>query len=397
MAPSDSQEQHAASSGEKLKRPQSAYFLFAAEVKPGVIAKQKAHSSNEGKVDITQVSKEISSLWAQAGVETKAKYEAMAAQAKAKHEAAKALLDPVAAMKAKYASLIPKKPLGPWMLFTQDPANRKNAEEALKKEEKVVTMGSLTSKLSEMWKLLAPEEKVPLEELHKKAIADFEEKRKSWEATPEFAEYSEVQKKASMEKKKRKRPDPADSESKSAENEGEATSAQVAAKTEAPKPKRQMRTQKAKSSEHEAQAGTDPKVATKTETPTAEKKARIQKAKVTEPQSDIAESKVADSEKKTISVAETVTPEKQDKKTAPPRTVKAPSKPEEPEIDEKVLNEARSIRLELEYRNLRRRPEVKNIPDQELLDALQLCDGLVNRAKDFVLHPVARFISMGGQ
>eukprot|EP00746_Dinoflagellata_sp_MGD_P165500 gnl/MRDRNA2_/MRDRNA2_94811_c0_seq1.p1 gnl/MRDRNA2_/MRDRNA2_94811_c0~~gnl/MRDRNA2_/MRDRNA2_94811_c0_seq1.p1 ORF type:complete len:125 (-),score=29.57 gnl/MRDRNA2_/MRDRNA2_94811_c0_seq1:106-480(-) len=108
--------------------------------------------------------------------------------------------------------------------------------------------------------------------------------------------------------------------------------------------------------------------------------------------------KPADERDKTeVKTNEMVTPEKAAKKDAPLHTAKASVKPTDPEIDEKVLQEVRTLGLELEYRNLHRRPEVKGISDQELLDALQLCDGLVNKAKEFVLHPVARFISTGAQ
>jgi len=52
----------------------------------------------------------------------------------------------------------------------------------------------MAAELGKMWKALPEKEKALWNEKVKKAVADYEEKRKIWEATPEFAELQRVEK-----------------------------------------------------------------------------------------------------------------------------------------------------------------------------------------------------------
>merc|ERR1719384_1271373 len=94
----------------------------------------------------------------------------------------------------KYQHLIPKKPLTVFFAFSQDAKNREKAAEALKAEGKEAGTRQLATKLSEMWKAASAEEKSPYEDQHRKEHADFVEKQKAWQATPEFAEIEKAEK-----------------------------------------------------------------------------------------------------------------------------------------------------------------------------------------------------------
>jgi len=72
------------------------------------------------------------------------------------------------------------------------------------------------------------------------------------------------------------------------------------------------------------------------------------------------------------------------KETESRRPYKIPKHtPQEAYIDEKVLNEARNLNLELMLKNLASRPEIiaSGKKSKEILEALKACDGLVNPAK----------------
>merc|ERR1711904_766684 len=151
-----------------------------------------------GKVKVAEVAKAVADRWAKLGEKEKAKFEEQAKEGKDKQaaemQAYKEANDPLSVMKEKYADRIPKKPTSAFWLFAQDPSERTKAEKALKDAGEEANHKKITTKIGEMWKALSESEKAPWNEKLKKASAEYEEKKKVWEATPEGAEFQRVEK-----------------------------------------------------------------------------------------------------------------------------------------------------------------------------------------------------------
>jgi len=231
--------------------------------------------------------------------------------------------------------LIPKKPMTPYFLFCQDPAMREKATEALKAAGQETVNKQLVSKLAEMWKATTAEEKAPFEERNKKEQAEFLEKQKAWQATPEFAEIEKAEK---MQEERRKA---AEAEQQAAE----AKEAKEKAEKEAKSAKKRSRS------------------APKQDQQTPKGKAKEPKEKKTPQQS--------------------TTPASDSKR---PRKA-AKTEPAAPQIDADVLVEATKLGFEGVLKNLAVRPEVvaSGKSSRALLDALQASKGLVNPAKRALL------------
>lgn len=164
---------------------------------------------NGGKAKVAEVAKAIGERWAKLSAEEKSKFEHQAKEAKEKHiaeqQAFKEANDPLAVLKEKYAGLIPKKPAGAYWIFAQDASERAKAEQVLKDAGEEATHKNITTKLGELWKSMNESEKVIWNNKAKQAVVEHEEKRKIWEATPEFVEFQRVereQKEIIKEKKK---------------------------------------------------------------------------------------------------------------------------------------------------------------------------------------------------
>merc|ERR1719277_1672309 len=145
-----------------------------------------------------EIAKEISAKWAALSEAGKQPYEERAAADKQRF--AKELkvymeaCDPAGTLRNKYQHLIPKKPTTAYFLFSADSTNREKAAEALKADGKEAGAKQLATKLSEMWKAASAEEKATYEDRYKKEHAEFLEKQKAWQATPEFAEIEKAEK-----------------------------------------------------------------------------------------------------------------------------------------------------------------------------------------------------------
>jgi len=309
----------------KPKRAPSAYFLFANSVRPGLMEENK--KANSGKTKVAEVAKAISELWAKLEDKEKAKFEEQAKQGKEQQavemQAYKEASDPLSVLKEKYADLIPKKPSSAYWLYAQDDASRSKAEKALKDAGEEAAHKRITAKLGEMWKALPEKEKKPWEEKVKKAIAEYEEKKKIWEATPEFAEFDKVEKeqkeKAKEEKKEQKEKEKEEKAKTSPKKEGKRAAAAAAAAED-------------KNSENSPPPAKKPKV---------EKPAKVAKN----------------------------------------------AKPQAPVIEPDVLKKAQSLNLESSLKNLIVRPEIaaKEFTQARLLDELVKNEGLVNKAKHALL------------
>eukprot|EP00928_Gymnodinium_smaydae_P051161 TRINITY_DN3468_c0_g1_i1.p1 TRINITY_DN3468_c0_g1~~TRINITY_DN3468_c0_g1_i1.p1 ORF type:complete len:318 (-),score=92.56 TRINITY_DN3468_c0_g1_i1:215-1168(-) len=189
---------------QKPKKAASAYWLFTNDVREEVTKASK--EKNGGKAKLGDVAKEVSSRWAGLPEAEKKVYEDKAAEDKQRYVAEyKAYLeasDPAGTLRKKYEDLIPKKPMTAYFLFSQDAAMRAKATEALKAAgQPEPNNKQIVSKLGEMWKAASADEKAPFEERYKKDHAEFLEKQKAWQATPEFAEIERAEK-AQGEKKK---------------------------------------------------------------------------------------------------------------------------------------------------------------------------------------------------
>lgn len=320
----------AAAAGElqKPKRAASAYFLYNNEIREEVMKEQR--EKNGGKANLGAVAKEVSIRWAALGEAEKKVHEEKAAEDRLRYAKEYAAYleasDPAGTLRKKYQDLIPKKPMTAYFLFSQDAANREKAAEALKAAGTAEpAMKQITSKLAEMWKAASAEEKAPFEERCKKEQAEFLEKQKVWQATPQFAEIEKAEK-AQEEKKK-----------------------QEAAEAEQPEGEETKGRKRGRSVAKEAKEAKEPAAKAKEPKEPAEKKAKAAEAK----------------------------PARKEKRGAAP----------EPEIDAGVLAEATKAGLGGSLRNLAARPEIvaSGKSSKEILAALQASCGLVHPAKRALL------------
>merc|ERR1719367_350052 len=175
---------------QKPKKAASAYWLFTSKVREEV--SQELKQKGGGKASLGDIAKATAARWAALGQAERKEFEDRAAADKQRYaEEYKAYLeanDPAGTLRAKYAHLIPKKPMTPYFLFSQEPAQREKAAATLKEAGSEAGAKQLAAKLSEMWKALSAEEKAPFEEKHKQEQAEFLKKQKEWQATPEFTE-----------------------------------------------------------------------------------------------------------------------------------------------------------------------------------------------------------------
>jgi len=320
----------AAGSPQKPKKALSAYWIYSNEMRDEVIKAQK--EANGGKAKFGEVAKEISAKWAALPEAEKKAFEDKAAADKQRFASELKVYmeacDPAGTLRMKYQHLIPKKPLTAFFAFNQDPKNREKAAEALKAEGKEAGTKQVATKLSEMWKAASAEEKAPYEDQHRKEHADFVEKQKAWQATPEFAEIEKAEK-AQEEKRKA-----AEAEQKTAE-------AKEKAEKEAKSGKKRSRSAPAAES-----------------TPTKAKETKEKKTPQSAPASD----------------------SKRPKKAA--RT-----DPVAPHLDAEIVAEAAKLGYEGALKNLAGRAEVaaSGKSARALLDALRESKGLVNPAKRALL------------
>jgi len=180
----------------KPKRAASAYFLFGDSVRQGLMEENR--KQNGGKCKVAEVAKQIGECWGKLGAQEKAKFEEQAKEGKEKQavvmQAYKEANDPLSVLKEKYADLIPKKAHTSYFIFAQE--NKAKTEKDLRDagEDEKALFKKITVKLGEMWKALSEADKVPWNDKAKKAVIEYEEKKKVWEATPEFVEFQRVEK-----------------------------------------------------------------------------------------------------------------------------------------------------------------------------------------------------------
>mmetsp|Transcript_82827 Transcript_82827/g.192464 ORF Transcript_82827/g.192464 Transcript_82827/m.192464 type:complete len:320 (-) Transcript_82827:60-1019(-) len=190
MAPSAKTPPSANPEAAKPKKAATPYILFGNKVREDIAQELKA--KGDGKASLGDIAKEIAARWAALGEAEKKEFEDLASEDKTRYASEfKVYLessDPAGALRAKYAHMIPKKPLTAYFLFNQDPAQRERAAAALKETGSETGNKQITSKLAELWKAASAEEKAPYEERYKQEHADFVKKQMAWQATPEFAE-----------------------------------------------------------------------------------------------------------------------------------------------------------------------------------------------------------------
>merc|ERR1740120_451989 len=202
-----------AGSPQKPKKALSAYWIYSNEMREEVMKAQK--EANGGKAKFGEIAKEISAKWAALSEAGKQPYEERAAADKQRF--AKELKvymeasDPAGTLRNKYQHMIPKRPTTAYFLFSADSGNREKAAEALKADGKEAGTKQLATKLSEMWKAASAEERATFEGRYRTEHAEFIEKQKAWQATPEFAEIEKAEK--SQEEKRKA----AEAEQKAAE------------------------------------------------------------------------------------------------------------------------------------------------------------------------------------
>jgi len=338
----------------KPKRAASAYFLFGNSVRDGLMEENK--KANGGKAKVAEVAKRIGELWKELGEKEKAKFEEQAKEGKEKQAAAmkayKETADPLSVLKEKYADLIPKKPVTAFWIFSQDPSERSKAEKALKDANEEAGHKRVTAKIGEIWKALKDSEKEVWNEKLKKATTEYEEKKKIWEARPEFAEYDRLEKEQKEQKAKEKA------------EEKEAAKEEKKAAKEAEKEEKKA----AKEADKEG------KKAAKEADKEAKKAAKASPKKAG---------------KREAGNEDALTPSPPAKKAKVEKPAKAGKKAKAPElvIEADILKKAQGLGLESNLRNLMGRPEVaaKEFSHAKLLQALENNEGLVNKAKHVLL------------
>merc|ERR1712139_505097 len=152
------------------------------------------------------------------GADEKAKFKKQANEGKQKHDAkmkaSKEANDPLSALKEKYADLIPKKPAAAYAIYALDAVSRIVAEKALKDAGEEASHLLIGIQLGELWQDMSEADKEPWNEKAKKAAAEYEEKKKVWEATPEFTEYSKVEREQKEKTKDEKKEETKDQKEK---------------------------------------------------------------------------------------------------------------------------------------------------------------------------------------
>jgi len=310
---------------EKPKKAAGAYWIYSNAVRETVATEMK--EKNDGKAKFGDVAKEVSARWNAMSADEKKPYEEKAASDKARYQtemvAYNAACDPAAALRGKYADLIPKRPASVYWLFFQDTKQKEKATAALQAEDKEASSTAVTKKLQEMWKEITPEEKNGYQQEQTKEHLEFLEKQKIWQATEAFVEIEQAEK---LQTERRKAVDAA-----VAQKEGEE-------KAKADRENRMARKQASKT----VQTPEKSKGTTSSPTPKA-KRART--------------SKVASPQVPTV------------------------------EIDAKVLEEAVKAGLDASLKNLAARPEIisSGKTSRAILDALKAVGGLVNPAKRSLL------------
>merc|ERR1719188_277298 len=137
---------------QKPKRAASAYWIYSNAVREEVTKANK--ESNGGKAKLGDIAKEIASKWATLSETEKKVYEGQAAADKTRYEAElqayKEACDPAGTLRKKHEHLIPKKPMTAYFLFSQDPATRAKAEQALRDAGQEAGQKLVASKLAAM-------------------------------------------------------------------------------------------------------------------------------------------------------------------------------------------------------------------------------------------------------
>eukprot|EP00746_Dinoflagellata_sp_MGD_P125505 gnl/MRDRNA2_/MRDRNA2_60267_c0_seq1.p1 gnl/MRDRNA2_/MRDRNA2_60267_c0~~gnl/MRDRNA2_/MRDRNA2_60267_c0_seq1.p1 ORF type:complete len:340 (+),score=150.03 gnl/MRDRNA2_/MRDRNA2_60267_c0_seq1:90-1109(+) len=324
----------------KPKKAASAYFLYASSIRAGLI--EESRKANCGKAKLPDVAKKISELWSQLADSEKAQWDEKAKEGKEKQaaemKAYKDASDPLSALKEKYAELIPKKPpSSAFWIYNLDPSERSKAEKVLKDAGEEASYKIINKKIAEIWKALSESEKEPWNEKLKKLTTEYEEKRKIWEATPEFVEFSKLEKEQKDAAKEQKAKEKAEEKEAAKEEKKAAKEAEKEEKKAAKETKKA-----AKESPKKREAGKEDS----SSSPPA-KKAKVEK------------------------------PTKAGKK----------AKPQDLEIEADVLKKAQGLGLESSLRNLMNRPDVmdKGFEQAHLLQVLEKNEGLVNKAKYVLL------------
>jgi len=307
---------------QKPKRPASAYWLYSNDTREDVNKELK--EKNEGKTTFGDVAKEVSARWQALSESDRKVYDERAAADKERYLAEelvwKEWCDPAGALRAKYKHLMPKKPQSAFSEFCQTAAVRQRATDALTAAGQETGSKQISAKLTELWKASSKDDKAPYEDRYWQEHAEFVKAQRAWQGTAEFAEIEK------------------------AEKEQEENRRRVEAE-------RLERERKESAKERLA----------------AKKRAKAGKSEATGKESkDAKAGKSSETENR-----------------RPYKIPKHSSAPQEAYIDEKVLNEARNLNLELMLKNLASRPEIiaSGKKSKEILEALKACDGLVNPAK----------------
>ncbi|CAE8619738.1 unnamed protein product [Polarella glacialis] len=181
----------------KPRRAKSAYSFFCDEERAAASTASRAR--HDGKLMLAELGRELGQRWANMDAEARAKYDELAAQHKEEHEVAMReyvqATDPVAALRARYADLIPKRPLSAYFLFLQDPEQRVTAAASLKEQGLTQAAASMGSKLGQMWRELAADLKAPFVARAEATSAEHAEATRKWQDTSEFGELERCRKK----------------------------------------------------------------------------------------------------------------------------------------------------------------------------------------------------------
>jgi len=172
---------------QKPKKSVSSFWLFSGSVRAEISQELKEKC---GKSPLGEIAKVTGERWKTLPDEQRKIFEDIAAENKQRYDVEMQeyldACDPTAALRRRYAHLIPEKSLSPQHIFFKEAKQR--AVEALRADGKDTGEKAVTAKLGEMWKGVSEEERNTCQQAHARQYLQFLGRQKVWQASTEFKE-----------------------------------------------------------------------------------------------------------------------------------------------------------------------------------------------------------------
>lgn len=193
------------------KKPQSAYFMYANDVRASI-------KSENPEMKITEISKVIGAQWKELSEKEKSKYEKQAMKAKKAYEATmesyvppddetwdELINDKSSRKKSQLKDPdAPKKPPTAYMLFAKEHRPTVKGELESEFEDKKQLNSEVSKALGQRWKQMSDDEKKPYNKLVKKATTVFDNQMKAYTRPSDDEIQAKIDAKKSASKSKSK-------------------------------------------------------------------------------------------------------------------------------------------------------------------------------------------------